>query len=93
MFYTAYNGEDILLSLATSPNPTSPNEWTRHGAVFPNEQGSKSGALLLREQEPHYLLWGDHDIRIAASNDLTDWPDTGEVILSTRSDHFDSQLV
>ena len=27
MFYTAYNGTSILLNLATSPNPTSPDEW------------------------------------------------------------------
>jgi predicted GH43/DUF377 family glycosyl hydrolase len=69
MFYTAYNGDDILLSLATSVNPTSPDNWNRLGAVFPSEQGSKSGAILLRDEGPHYLLWGDHDIRIAQSND------------------------
>lgn len=93
MFYTAYNGADILLSLATSPNPTTTDEWTRHGAVFPSEQGSKSGALLLREEGVHYLLWGDHDIRIAQSADPAVWTSTGDVILSTRADHFDSQLV
>ncbi|CAM9147387.1 unnamed protein product, partial [Ectocarpus fasciculatus] len=93
MFYTAYNGEDILLSLATTRNPSAADGWTRLGAVFPSEQGSKSGALLLREEGPHYLLWGDHDIRIAASSDLTSWPSTGDIILSTRDNHFDSQLV
>jgi len=36
MFYTAYNGSSILLSLATTANPTDPNGWTRHGPVFPN---------------------------------------------------------
>lgn len=36
MFYTAYNGHDIFLSLATSQNPTSSADWTRHGPVFPD---------------------------------------------------------
>ena len=35
MFYTAYNGNDILLNLATTRNPTSSDGWNRHGAVFP----------------------------------------------------------
>ena len=35
MFYTAYNGSAIFLSLATSANPTDPNGWTKHGPVFP----------------------------------------------------------
>lgn len=42
MFYTAYNGTAVYLSLATSPNPTSPNFWTRHGPVFPDVRLSKN---------------------------------------------------
>jgi predicted GH43/DUF377 family glycosyl hydrolase len=96
MFYTAYNGSAIFLSLATSPNPTDENMWTRHGPVFPSLPGSKSGALLISDdvnEKPNLLFWGDSSIRVASSDDLTNWPDEGEVIISTREDNFDSQLV
>lgn len=94
MFYTAYNGKDILLNLATSPNPTASSSWTRHGPVFPSIQGSKSGALLIRESGPHYLYWGDSSIKLAQSDDLTAWPESGgEVFLEVRADNFDSKLV
>ena len=55
--------------------------------------GSKSAALLLRPQAPHYLLWGDTVIRIANSSNVTSWPDVGEIILTPRPDYFDSTLV
>lgn len=96
MFYTAYNGKDIFLNLATSPNPTVSNKWTRHGPVFPTIPGSKSGALLLRDpaQGPHFLYWGDSSIKITTSNDPAVWPaDGGKVFIETRADHFDSKLV
>jgi predicted GH43/DUF377 family glycosyl hydrolase len=96
MFYTAYNGVDIFLSLATTVDPTSSDKWTRHGAVFPDIQASKSGALLLRPtpSSPHYLFWGDSSIKMATSQDLTQWPaDGGKVFIEVRADHFDSKLV
>lgn len=96
MFYTAYNGHDIFLSLATTQNPTVSDKWTRHGAVFPQIQNSKSGALLLRNKEvgPHFLFWGDSSIKIVESHDLLSWPsDGGKVFIETRADHFDSKLV
>lgn len=98
MFYTAYNGQDIYMSLATSKNPIgSANEapiWERHGAVFPDFPSSKSGALMIRDSGPHYLIWGDSDIRIAASYDPMVWPsDGGSLFLQTREDKFDSKLV
>jgi predicted GH43/DUF377 family glycosyl hydrolase len=93
MFYTAYNGSSILLSLATSPNPTSANEWTRHGAVFPQYQNSKSGALLLFSPTENYLFWGDSSIRAAVSDSPSKWSDIGEIFLETRENHFDSKLV
>ena len=58
MFYTSYGPVSELLSLATTPDPTSPSQWTRYGAVFPFLEGSKNGALLIRDEPPHYLLWG-----------------------------------
>lgn len=95
MFYTAYNGSSVMLTLASTSDPTSASSsWTRHGPVFPTyPESTKSGALLLRKEPPHYLLWGDHTIRIAKSNDITSWPDAGEPLLQTRNDMFDSQLV
>jgi predicted GH43/DUF377 family glycosyl hydrolase len=93
MFYTAYNGSSIFLSLATSSNPTVSTEWKKLGPVFPTMQNSKSAALLLRDNGPHYLLWGDHDIRITTSSDPAVWPDIGNVLISPRADHFDSKLV
>jgi predicted GH43/DUF377 family glycosyl hydrolase len=94
MFYTAYNGSAIFLNMATSPNPTDASRWQRHGPVFPSIQNSKSGALLIRDSPPHYLLWGDSSIRIAQSNDLLTWPeDGGSILLSPRTDSFDSRLV
>jgi len=82
MFYTAYNGADIQLSLATTENPTSPTGWTKRGPVFPNKglPSSKSAALLLRKSVPHFLLWGDHEIKIAQSTDPAVWPDLGEYL-------------
>lgn len=78
MFYTAYNGSAIFLSLATTEDPTSPSGWTKLGPVFPSQVTSKSAALLLRKSPPHYLLWGDHDIRIAVSDNPAVWPDIGK---------------
>jgi predicted GH43/DUF377 family glycosyl hydrolase len=95
MFYTAYNGKDIYLSLATSEDPTINSSWNRHGPVFPGIFASKSGALLLREDGgPHYLYWGDSSIKIAKSYDPKAWPaDGGEVFIEVRPNHFDSKLV
>jgi predicted GH43/DUF377 family glycosyl hydrolase len=95
LFYTAFaGGGAIFLSLATSPDPTRPHGWRRHGPVFPALPGSKSGALLLRDPPaPHILLWGDSVIRAAASHDPAAWPDPGPVLLAPRPGRFDSLLV
>jgi hypothetical protein len=63
------------------------------GPVFPNYQNSKSGALLIRDSPPHYLFWGDSDIRVTKSDDITKWNSIGDIILSPRADKFDSRLV
>ena len=99
MFYTAYNGSSILLNLVTSPDPTAPNDWVRHGPVFPSFQGSKSAALLIDSPPPgeeaaNLLFWGCDVIRVANSTSLTAWPsDGGRVLLEPRPGFFDSQLV
>jgi len=101
MFYTAYNGSAIFLNLATTANPTDVHTntaWTRHGPVFPEQKNSKSAALLLKSNvdsvplSTNYLFWGDHDIRVTSSDDLTHWESIGDIIISPRSDHFDSLL-
>lgn len=93
MMYTAYNGSSILLSLATTKNPFDRDSWTKLGPVFPQYQNSKSGAILIRNHPPHYLFWGDSDIRVATSDNISHWKNIGEVFLSPRADKFDSRLV
>lgn len=70
MMYTAYNGSSILLSLAKTTNPFNKDSWVKLGPVFPQYQNSKSGAILVRDQPPHYLFWGDSDIRVTTSNNI-----------------------
>lgn len=91
--YTAYNGSSILLSLASTTNPFDRNSWNKLGPVFPQYQNSKSGALLVRKQPPHYLFWGDSDIRVTTSDNITQWKSIGDIFLSPRPDKFDSRLV
>jgi predicted GH43/DUF377 family glycosyl hydrolase len=64
--------------------------------VFPEIQGSKSGALLLgtnATNNTNYLLWGSGTISITASDSLTFWPSSGNSFISARSGYFDSVLV
>lgn len=93
MFYTAFgsrpSGEhNILLSLASTTNPTVATAWTRHGAIFPQTQGSKSGALLIAGKtnglKVNHLFWGDTQIRHTTSSNLTQWTSEGEIFLSPR---------
>ena len=93
MFYTSYGPNNVVLSLATSPNPTNPDEWTRYGALFPTIQNSKAGALIIRETAPNYLIWGSGTLYITNSTSLTYWPEPGDVILEPRNDYFDSILL
>lgn len=84
----------ILLSLATTKDPTSSN-WTRYGPVFADIQGSKSAAMILpttANGEQYYLLWGSGTIRIANSSNPRVWPDAGPTLLAPRSGSFDSQV-
>ena len=92
-FYTCYGPSDVLLCLATTSNPTSPNSWTRYGAVFPDIQNSKSGALLIMEDGTDYLFWGAGEVRVTTSTDPTAWENEGDLFLEPRSDSFDSQGV
>jgi hypothetical protein len=77
MMYTAYNGSSILLSLAKSKTPFERNSWQKLGPVFPDYQNSKSGAILIRDSPPHYLFWGDSDIRVTKSDNISKWDKIG----------------
>eukprot|EP00357_Protocruzia_adherens_P028639 CAMPEP_0114986080 /NCGR_PEP_ID=MMETSP0216-20121206/8234_1 /TAXON_ID=223996 /ORGANISM="Protocruzia adherens, Strain Boccale" /LENGTH=362 /DNA_ID=CAMNT_0002348489 /DNA_START=126 /DNA_END=1214 /DNA_ORIENTATION=+ len=100
MFYSAvqqYPDKVVSrLAMATTQTPLDKSSWVRHGAVFPEEKWSKSGALLLRDDvpgSPHYLYWGDSDITVAAaSEDLTSFHNL-HTFISVRENHFDSSLV
>lgn len=102
MFYTAYNGTNIDLSLATTKDPTNTNTnegWTHYGPVFPEEETSKSASLLLKTNVYHeyldtnYLFWGDNQIRVTTSDDLLHWASMGETLIEVRPDSWDSKLV
>jgi beta-1,2-mannosidase len=96
--YTAVGVGGYHLAVASSQTPLDPASWTRYGPVIPAssglQQGSKSGAILLRPSPPHYLMWGDSEIRWATSTDLITWnASAANVLLAPRNTSFDSQLV
>jgi beta-1,2-mannosidase len=100
MMYTAAEGvalPDVTakLALATTKTPQVKSSWVRHGFVFPDIKSSKSGALLIRDEEggPHYLIWGDNHLTLARSDDLLHFTNSDGPFISARSDHFDSVLV
>lgn len=99
MYYTAVEqgkGEVFArLSLATTKTPKIKDSWERHGPIVPEFKWSKSGALLLRDDMggPHYLIWGDDDLRLAFTYDLIQYRTFPTIYLKTRKDHFDSHLV
>lgn len=97
LFYTQY-GHDVSgntlvnLALASTTDPTKNSNWVRFGPLFPSLSHSKSGALLVRDQPPHYLYWGDNSITLATSYDFLNWTNH-KVFIAPREDSFDSQLV
>jgi len=94
MFYTCY-GPPALLCHATTRDPSAPypGSWTRLGAVFPKQVGSKSGALLLRDAPPHFLIWGAGTIALATSDDLVTWTTVNDRFIEARPGGFDDVLV
>lgn len=97
LFYTQYGHDEqgntlVNLALAATEDPTTNTNWTRFGPLFPELPHSKSGALLVRDQPPHYLYWGDTSITVATSDDLVNWTNH-EVFIAPRKDSFDSLLV
>lgn len=85
--YTAFDGEDAYLFLATSDDL---EDWEEVGPVTEG----KAGAILDRTVDGEYVMYqGDTDIRLLRSKDGFDWEVDDEPVLETREDSFDSQLV
>lgn len=95
------------LALATTKTPRNAASWVKHGPIFPlhlpslgfphaqDEGWSKSGALLRASAGTKHglLLWGDHYISLAVTDDLLHYNATGQILLQTRDESFDSMLV
>jgi beta-1,2-mannosidase len=87
MTYTAYDGHNARLLVATSPDLV---HWTKHGPAFAKayegkyiDKWSKSGAIVSRYtggriiatriHGKYWMYWGDQFIWAATSDNLTDW--------------------
>jgi len=72
MFYTCYrkDGKGGSLCLASTKNPVK-GPWDRHGTAFPGNH--KSGALLIRDEGPHFLISGAGKISMSNSTNLLNW--------------------
>lgn len=99
MFYSAVqtlpDRVASMLSLATTQTPWIKESWVRHGYCFPYINWSKSGALILRDEQegPHYLIWGDDHLRMAYTHDLKNFTNLPGKFIEPRQDMFDSVLV
>jgi predicted GH43/DUF377 family glycosyl hydrolase len=99
MTYTAYDGKNARMCLATSKDLFN---WEKHGIVFPGWEGdqarewSKAGAILPEKINGKYVMYfGDSCIWIAYSDDAIHWEPVKEPVLRPREnpDDFDSLLV
>ena len=82
------------LALATcNMNCLLKANWNIRGPIFPQVFWTKSGSLLIHNDTHRYLFFNDSNIAIAQTNDLITYTLTGDYLLRTRSDSFDSELV
>jgi beta-1,2-mannosidase len=97
--YTAFNGTNAVLCLATSKDLYN---WEKHGVLFPEWTGgsdtvwSKSGAILAQPINGKYVMYfGDTSIWIAYSEDLLHWTPVKDPVFtpSANSNAFDSALI
>lgn len=97
--YTAFNGTNAVLCLATSKDLYS---WDKHGVMFPEWTGgydtvwSKSGAILAQPINERYVMYfGDTNIWIAYSEDLLHWTPVKDPVFTPSADPnaFDSALI
>jgi predicted GH43/DUF377 family glycosyl hydrolase len=102
--YTAYNGKDAQLALATSGDL---RRWERVGVILPaytgrwNVNWTKSGAILSDRIDGKYWMFFMADAKdrpdqtgIAWSTDLRRWTEAlDHPVLPRRAGHFDSRVV
>jgi len=102
--YTAYDGKDAQLALATSSDL---RRWTRHGVIMPANTGrwnvkwTKSGAILAERVNGRYWMYymadaaaGSDQMGIAYSSDLLHWTEALDApVLGRRPGRFDSRVV
>lgn len=107
--YTQYNHKLARLAVATSRDL---HHWVKHGCAFPDpwyaSHWSKSGAIVGRLVDSnlvaaringrYWMYWGEGEVHLAASDDLTHWvpvetaPNHPLVVLPRRPGCFDSAL-
>lgn len=108
MTYTAYDGKTARLLVATSEDLIN---WDKHGTVLQGkykDTWSKSGAIVARRHGSrivaekingrYWMYFGDTDLFMAVSEDLTRWTPLEEngtlkSVLQPRKYYFDSRLV
>lgn len=102
--YTAYNGKDAQLALATSPDL---RRWERKGVILPAYRGrwnvhwTKAGAILDRPIGGRYWMYYMADAAdardqtgVAWSTDLVTWTEAlAHPVLARRPGRFDSRVV
>jgi predicted GH43/DUF377 family glycosyl hydrolase len=102
--YTAYNGKDAQLALATSRDL---RRWDRKGVILPAYQGrwnvnwTKAGAILPHRVDGKYWMYYMADAKdkrdqmgIASSPDLLRWSEElDHPVLRRRPGFFDSRVV
>ena len=88
--YTAYDGENARLSLATSSDLLN---WEKAGPMI-SGNWSKAGAILPEKINNRYVMYfGDHHIYVAYSDNLIDWDIADEPVLYPREGYFDERIV
>ncbi|CAN0104096.1 unnamed protein product [Phaeothamnion confervicola] len=106
MTYSGYDGHIARLCLATS---TDLRNWDKLGPMFPkfpagpngrfSEDWTKSGAILPekltsgRFAGEYVMVFGDTDLWLAHSKDMTHWDYLPDPVLRTRPEHHDRALV
>jgi predicted GH43/DUF377 family glycosyl hydrolase len=102
--YTAYDGKNAQLALATSPDR---RRWERRGVIMPANTGrwnvkwTKSGAILTERVGGRYWMYymadaatGSDQMGVAYSTDLRRWTEALDApVLRRRRGAFDSRVV
>jgi beta-1,2-mannosidase len=102
--YTAYDGRDAQLALATS---TDLRRWERRGVILPANRGrwnvkwTKSGAILGEPVGGRYWMYymadaasGSDQMGVAYSEDRLHWTEARDApVLARRPGFFDSRVV